>query len=61
MDVNAVQDKIQTGLRVPAARYKELVTISEEMGVSLNSLILMLVDLGLSLRSDRVTLHQKVR
>lgn len=49
-------DKIQTGLRIPSKRYEELhyeelQYISQEIGVSLNSLILMLIDLGLSLRS----------
>lgn len=47
-------DKIQTGLRIPQARYEELTNLSKEMGVSLNALILMLVDLGLSLRNGRV-------
>lgn len=44
-------DKIQTGLRIPSKRYEELQNISQEIGVSLNSLILMLIDLGLLLRS----------
>ena len=51
-------DKIQTGLRIPQQRYEELTALAGEMGVSLNSLILVLVDLGLSLRNGRVTLHQ---
>lgn len=52
-------DKIQTGLRVPLKRYEELAAIAEEMGVSLNSLILMLVDLGLTLRNGRVILQEE--
>ncbi len=52
-------DKIQTGLRIPQKRYEELTTIAEEMGVSLNSLILMLVDLGLTLRNGRVILQRE--
>lgn len=48
------QDKIQTGLRIPVTRYAELTGLSEEMGVSLNALILMLVDLGLQVRSGAI-------
>lgn len=40
--------KIQTGLRIPEERYETLLNMSEDMGVSLNSLVLMLVDVGLS-------------
>lgn len=47
----ARDDKIQTGLRIPEARYAELETLARETGVSLNALILMLVDLGLSVRN----------
>lgn len=52
-------DKIQTGLRVPQKRYNELSLLADEMGVSLNSLILMLVDLGLSLRNGKTILYQQ--
>lgn len=41
-------EKIQTGLRIPAARYDQLLSISNRAGVSLNTVILMLVDVGLS-------------
>lgn len=41
-------EKIQTGLRIPAKRYDELSTIAARSGISLNSLILYLVDVGLS-------------
>lgn len=41
-------DKIQTGLRIPQARYKELIILADRTGVSLNALILMLLDIGLS-------------
>lgn len=51
-------DKIQTGLRIPQKRYEELTALSREIGVSINSLILMLVDFGLSLHNGRVILHQ---
>ncbi len=50
-------DKIQTGLRIPQKRYEELTELAEQMGVSLNALILMLVDLGLTLRNGRITLY----
>ena len=53
------EDKIQTGLRIPAKRYEELNTIAEDIGISLNALILMLVDLGLTLRNGRVVIHEK--
>ncbi len=49
-------DKIQTGLRIPQKRYEELIELAEQMGVSLNALILMLIDLGLTLRNGRITL-----
>lgn len=41
-------DKIQTGLRIPTARYRQLSSIAERAGISLNTIILMLVDVGLS-------------
>ena len=40
-------NKIQTGLRIPEARYNELKAMADNSGVSLNALILMLVDIGL--------------
>lgn len=40
--------KVQTGLRIPQGRYDELRIMAENSGVSLNSLILFLVDVGLS-------------
>lgn len=41
-------DKIQTGLRIPQARYEELRVIAERSGTSLNGLILFLIDIGLT-------------
>jgi hypothetical protein len=41
-------DKIQTGLRIPQTRYEELRIMAEKSGISLNTLILFLVDVGLS-------------
>mgnify|MGYP002510374793 CR=1 FL=1 len=41
-------DKIQTGLRIPQSRYDELKDMADRSGVSLNALILLLVDVGLS-------------
>lgn len=40
--------KIQTGLRVPEKRYAELLAMAKDMGVSLNSLILILIDIGVA-------------
>ena len=39
--------KIQTGLRIPAERYEELRAIAARSGVSLNALALYLIDVGL--------------
>lgn len=52
-----MDSKIQTGLRIPEKRYEELASLAQEMGVSINSLLLMLIDLGLTLRNGRVILH----
>lgn len=41
-------DKIQTGLRIPQARYEELRVMAERSGTSLNGLILFLIDIGLT-------------
>lgn len=41
-------DKIQTGLRISTDRYQQLSSIAEHAGISLNAVILMLVDVGLS-------------
>lgn len=41
-------DKIQTGLRIPQGRYDELKEMAERSGLSINSLILFLVDIGLT-------------
>ena len=41
------QGKIQTGLRIPADRYEELCRMAERSGASLNSIVLMLVDVGM--------------
>ena len=44
----ADSNKIQTGLRIPETRNKELKAFADQAGVSLNAVILMLVDIGLS-------------
>lgn len=41
-------DKIQTGLRIPQARYDELKVMAERAGLSINAIILFLVDVGLN-------------
>ncbi len=45
-------DKVQTGLRIPVERYEELLALADTVGVSINSLMLMLIDLGLSARNN---------
>lgn len=42
------ENKIQTGLRIPEAQYERLTAIAKRMGVSVNALILMLIDIGLN-------------
>ncbi len=42
------ESKIQTGLRVPEFQYERLIAIAKRMGVSVNALILMLIDIGLN-------------
>jgi len=42
-----MEDKVQTGLRIPQSRYEELAKMAEQSGVSVNTLVLMLVDIGL--------------
>lgn len=46
--VKHTDDKVQTGLRIPVQRCAELTRMAETMGISLNALILLLVDVGLS-------------
>lgn len=41
-------DKIQTGLRVPDNQYERIKEKADRMGVSINQLILILVDIGLN-------------
>lgn len=52
-----MEKKIQTGLRIPEERYEEISKIANEAGVSLNSLLLVLIDLGLTLRNGRFTIE----
>ncbi len=40
-------EKIQTGLRLPVEQYTRLACMAKRMGVSVNALILLLVDIGL--------------
>lgn len=44
-------ETVQTGLRIPISRYEELKVAAERAGVSVNSLVLMLVEVGLSVVS----------
>ena len=40
--------KIQTGLRIPEGQYDRLKERADRMGVSINQLILVLIDIGLN-------------
>ncbi len=40
-------DKVQTGLRIPTALYNELKARADRAGISINTLCLMLIDIGL--------------
>ncbi len=40
--------KIQTGLRIPEEQYGRIKEKADRMGVSINQLVLMLVDIGLN-------------
>lgn len=42
-----MEDKIQTGLRIPIARYNELKEMADRSGVSVNAIVLYLIDVGL--------------
>ena len=42
------EDKIQTGLRIPEGQYIKIKERADRMGVSINQLILVLVDIGLN-------------
>lgn len=56
-------EKIQTGLRVPVEQYTKLLSMAEHMGVSLNALMLVLLDVGLSVFSlgTEAELHALLR
>lgn len=43
-----MNSKIQTGLRIPEERYEELSEMANKIGVSINALSLVLIDVGLS-------------
>ena len=47
-------DKIQTGLRIPISRYAEIKEMADRSGTSVNSIILLLVDVGLRVISAGV-------
>lgn len=40
--------KVQTGLRIPENQYERLKDKADRMGVSINQLVLVLVDIGLN-------------
>jgi predicted HicB family RNase H-like nuclease len=41
-------EKIQTGLRVPVNQYERIKEKADKIGISINQLILMLIDIGLN-------------
>ncbi len=43
-----VYSKIQTGLRIPENQYDRVKERADQMGVSINQLILVLIDIGLN-------------
>lgn len=42
-----VENKIQTGLRIPEKQYDKIKERADQMGISINQLILVLIDIGL--------------
>ena len=46
--VGNADEKIQTGLRIPEGQYTRIKERADRMGVSINQLILVLVDIGLN-------------
>ena len=42
------EQKIQTGLRLPEGQYERIVKHADRVGVSINQLCLMLIDIGLN-------------
>ncbi len=42
------QYKVQTGLRIPEGQYERIKEQADRMGVSINQLVLMLVEIGLN-------------
>lgn len=52
-------DKIQTGLRIQQKRYDELVKIASRSGMSINAVILFLIDVGLSAVSHGVEIEAR--
>lgn len=43
-----MENKIQTGLRIPENQYNRIKEKADRIGVSINQLILILVDIGLN-------------
>ena len=43
-----MKDKIQTGLRIPEDQYERLREDADRIGVSINQMVLILVDIGLT-------------
>lgn len=47
IEAGNVENKIQTGLRIPESRYNEINLLAKAAGVSVNTMVLMLMDLGI--------------
>ena len=39
--------RVQTGLRMPEDKYEEITDLAAAIGVSINSMLLMMIDIGL--------------
>lgn len=42
------ESKIQTGLRIPESQYERVLEKADRAGVSINQMLLILVDIGLN-------------
>lgn len=49
-----MNDKIQTGLRIPEKIHTDLQNRANQMGVSINQLILMLINIGIKFLDEGI-------
>ena len=52
-----MNDKVQTGLRIPEKQYDRIKERADRAGVSINQLVLVLIDIGLTCL-DRASAEQ---